>query len=106
MVRAAPSRSSSPASLPRSALFKVLLLFMLGIILPAGFLAYLGVLSIRSETLLLKKESQERVGKTAQAIRDQAQAVISDALSPKADDPFASFVLTIDPAGRLIFPLR
>ena len=106
MVTAVSQPASAQTSRSRSALLKVLLLFMLGIILPAGFLAYLGVLSIRTETLLLEKESQERVGKTAQAIHDQAQSVISETLALKAEAPSTSLSLTIDSAGRLLSPLR
>jgi len=63
-------------SLWRSALARVLAVFMVGIILPTGFLVYLGVKSIQAETRLLVKESADRVGKTLEAMRDQSVAII------------------------------
>jgi len=62
-------------------------------------LVYLGALSIRSESLLLKKESQERIGKTAEAIRDQAQAVVVELLHSAP----SSKAIVLDPGGRSHF---
>jgi len=114
----------------RSPLIKVFLLFMVGIILPTGFLVYLGIISIRSETLLLKKESQERVGKTAEAIHDQAQAVIAQGLAPliqlartvsgdslpgaysklrdfhQSNPSWISMLLLLDSNNHLLYPIR
>jgi signal transduction histidine kinase len=114
----------------RSPLLKVFLVFVAGIILPTMFLVYLGVQSIQSETLLLKKEAQERVGKTAQAIHDQAQLVIGEALAPfvqlaktvapassvarhaliqvfkKTHASTVSWVILLDSNNRLVYPIR
>jgi signal transduction histidine kinase len=101
-------------------LAKVFSLFLIGIILPTGFLVYLGVQSIRAENLLLRKESQERIGKTAEALQDQAQGLIGEALEPfvrlarsadaaawdaAAEDLSLSLLLRLDNAGRLIYPV-
>jgi signal transduction histidine kinase len=99
----------------RAPLIKVLLVFIVGIILPTGFLVYMGILSIHSETLLLKKESQERVGKTAHVLRDQAQAAVARALAPfenfaKGGDAkppsHVSMLLKIDGNNHLLYPAR
>src|SRR5439155_27045999 len=99
----------------RSPLARVLLLFMVGIILPTGFLVYLGVLSIHSETLLLKKESEERLGKTLQAMRDQAETLVAgshrelDHFYPRSSwiaPADALLVVAVDSANRLIYPIR
>src|SRR5687767_6072766 len=99
----------------RIPLARVLLLFMVGIILPTGFLVYLGILSIQSETRLLKKESEERLGKTLQAMHDQAEALLSGSrqgLDNLKSRPSAgsganvSLVVALDTENRLVYPIR
>ena len=103
----------------KSPLIKVLVLFIVGIILPTGILVYLGILSIRSETLLLQKQSQERIGKTAQAISEDAQGVVSDFLDDLAEvankNAFGeyksvhagvSLLLQIDARNHLLYPVQ
>src|SRR6185295_6401438 len=99
----------------RSPLARVLLLFMVGIILPTGFLVYLGVVSIHSETLLLKKESEERLGKTLQAMHDQAEILVAsrhqglDNFKPHSSwvaPPEVSVVIALDSSNRLIYPIQ
>ena len=103
----------------KSPLIKVFFLFLLGIILPTSFLVYLGVMSIHSETLLLRKESQERLGKTLEGMQNQADAVISRILSryeetgrdlwknPKtkiASEP-SEFLVLVSAQNQLIYPI-
>jgi len=103
----------------KSPLIKVLVLFMAGIILPTGFLVYLGVLSIRSETRLLQKESEERVGKTAQAVSEDAQSIVSDSLAAlvqmvnksafneyKSTHDSVSTLLQLDTNNHLLYPVQ
>lgn len=99
----------------RSALARVLAVSMVGIIFPTGFLLYLGVVSVREETLLLAKESEERVGKTLQGMQEQASAIIdgsrkfADGLTPQAitsKPPGVSFLLALNANHYLLYPIR
>jgi signal transduction histidine kinase len=101
-------------SLWRSALARVLAVFMVGIIIPTGSLVYLGVKSIQAETRLLMKESADRVGKTLEAMRDQSVAIIdgsrkfAEGLSPhtiSTKPPGVSFFLALDAKHHLLYPI-
>lgn len=99
----------------RSAWARVLAVFMIGIIIPTGGLIYLGVRSIQAETLLLTKQSQERVGDTLRAMQDQAGAIIdgsrkfAEGLTPEtipAKPAGVSFLLALNASHYLVYPVR
>ncbi len=94
---------------------KVLVVFMVGIIIPTAFLAYLGILSVREETRLLAAESEERVGKTLRAMQDQAVAILEasrkyvETVVPSNINPKRagiSFLIILDSEHHLVYPIR
>ncbi len=69
----------------RTPLAKVVLLFLVGIIVPTGFLVYLGIHSVRAETILLRKQAEERMQEASGAMQSHMEEAIRAVLKPYAD---------------------
>ncbi len=103
----------------------MIVLFLIGIILPTGFLVSLGVHSIRTETTLLRRQAAERISEASASIQIRAQESIGALLKPYIDytqnhsslaapdiaalkelkrQETASSLILLDPQDQVLFP--
>src|SRR5512142_1119385 len=75
------SAPSARNAIKRSPL-RIFTIFALGIIIPGGFLAFLGFRSFQYESLLLRKQMEDRFASLANSLKSRSTEMLDELLDP------------------------
>lgn len=86
---------------------RILIFFVGGIVIPCGFLVYLGIAAIRTESRLKARETAEQFGQTADSLQTQADDTVQTLLQSAVMRPeSATAAVELDADGRVLSPYR